>query len=58
MTSLVQIIQQTTRCGECHLQPGDRCDICGARQPDDLAQAVQRTDADNYTTTLTVVEER
>ncbi len=20
-------------CGECHLQPGERCDICGAKQP-------------------------
>lgn len=19
-------------CGECHLQPGERCDVCGARQ--------------------------
>ena len=22
--------QQKTPCGECHLQPGARCDICGA----------------------------
>lgn len=22
--------QQETPCGECHLQPGARCDICGA----------------------------
>jgi hypothetical protein len=20
-------------CGECHLQPGERCDICGASNP-------------------------
>ena len=23
--------RRTTPCGECHLQPGERCDICGAR---------------------------
>jgi hypothetical protein len=23
--------QQATPCGECHLQPGERCDVCGAR---------------------------
>jgi len=28
--SLGAIRQQTTPCGECHIQPGDRCDICGA----------------------------
>lgn len=22
-----------TPCGECHLRPGERCDICGAREP-------------------------
>jgi hypothetical protein len=22
-----------TPCGECHLQPGERCDICGAQRP-------------------------
>jgi hypothetical protein len=22
--------QKTTPCGECHLQPGERCDVCGA----------------------------
>jgi hypothetical protein len=27
-------------CGECHLQIGERCDICGARQPSDLAATV------------------
>ena len=21
-----------TPCGECHLRPGERCDICGARE--------------------------
>lgn len=20
-------------CGECHVQPGETCDICGAREP-------------------------
>ena len=24
--------QQQTPCGECHLQPGERCDVCGALQ--------------------------
>ena len=24
------IRQQATPCGECHLQPGERCDVCGA----------------------------
>lgn len=28
---LVQIGRRTEPCGECHLQPGERCDICGAR---------------------------
>lgn len=28
---LVEIRRRTTPCGECHLQPGERCDICGAR---------------------------
>jgi len=28
---LVEIGRRTTPCGECHLQPGERCDICGAR---------------------------
>lgn len=23
-------------CGECHLQPGERCDICSAYQPDEV----------------------
>jgi len=27
---LVQIGRRTEPCGECHLQPGERCDICGA----------------------------
>ncbi|MEY9718821.1 hypothetical protein [Sinorhizobium fredii] len=22
-------------CGECHIQPGETCDICGARNTDD-----------------------
>ena len=30
---LGEIRRQTTPCGECHLQPGERCDICGALQP-------------------------
>ncbi|WP_440466913.1 hypothetical protein ACKI1H_27185 [Pseudomonas sp. YH-1] len=25
--------QQSTPCNECHLQPGERCDICGAKAP-------------------------
>jgi hypothetical protein len=29
---LVEIGRCTTPCGECHLQPGERCDICGALQ--------------------------
>ena len=28
---LGEISRRTTPCGECHLQPGERCDICGAR---------------------------
>jgi hypothetical protein len=28
--SLVNIRQRETPCGECHLNPGERCDICGA----------------------------
>lgn len=24
--------RQSQPCGECHLQPGERCDICGAKQ--------------------------
>ena len=28
---LVEIGRRATPCGECHLQPGERCDICGAR---------------------------
>jgi hypothetical protein len=24
--------QRKQPCGECHLQPGERCDICGALQ--------------------------
>ncbi len=28
--ALGAIRQQTTPCGECHLQPGERCDACGA----------------------------
>ena len=28
---LVEIGRRTTPCGECHLQPGECCDICGAR---------------------------
>ena len=24
------ISPQVTPCGECHLQPGERCDVCGA----------------------------
>ena len=28
---LVEIRKKSTPCGECHLQPGERCDICGAR---------------------------
>lgn len=27
-----------TPCGECHLKPGERCDICGAREPTVSAQ--------------------
>jgi hypothetical protein len=27
---LVEIGRRTTPCGECHLQPAERCDICGA----------------------------
>ncbi len=30
-TPLVEIGRRTTPCGECHLQPGECCDICGAR---------------------------
>lgn len=26
-----QPVKQSTPCGECHLQPGERCDICGAK---------------------------
>lgn len=29
---LLQISRRSTPCGECHLQPGERCDICGAEQ--------------------------
>jgi hypothetical protein len=29
---LGEIRRQITPCGECHLQPGERCDICGALQ--------------------------
>jgi hypothetical protein len=29
---LVEIGRRATPCGECHLQPGERCDICGALQ--------------------------
>lgn len=25
-----------TPCGECHLMPGERCDICGVTAPDNL----------------------
>ena len=28
--ALATIRQQKTPCGECHLQPGERCDVCGA----------------------------
>ncbi len=28
--ALGAIRQQTTPCGECHLRPGERCDVCGA----------------------------
>ena len=28
---LVRIGRRTEPCGECHLQPGERCDVCGAR---------------------------
>lgn len=24
--------QQDKPCGECHLQPGERCDVCGAEE--------------------------
>lgn len=24
------IMKRTTPCGECHLQPGERCNVCGA----------------------------
>lgn len=24
-------------CGECRLQPGETCDICGAKEPDDVS---------------------
>ena len=27
---LVEIGRRATPCGECHLQPGERCDVCGA----------------------------
>lgn len=27
---LGEIGRRTTPCGECHLQPGERCDVCGA----------------------------
>lgn len=30
--ALGEIRQQKTPCGECHLQPGERCDVCGALQ--------------------------
>lgn len=25
--------RKTEACGECHLQPGERCDICGFNEP-------------------------
>lgn len=28
-----EIRRKATPCGECHLQPGERCDICGALAP-------------------------
>ena len=28
---LAQIGRRKEPCGECHLQPGERCDVCGAR---------------------------
>ena len=30
--ALGEIRQQKTPCGECHLRPGERCDVCGALQ--------------------------
>ena len=27
---LVEISRRVTPCGECHLQPSERCDVCGA----------------------------
>lgn len=29
---LVAMIERGKPCGECHLQPGERCDVCGALQ--------------------------
>lgn len=29
---LCRIGERKEPCGECHLQPGERCDVCGARQ--------------------------
>ena len=26
----IPIRQQKTPCGECHLKPGEKCDVCGA----------------------------
>lgn len=31
MEKLTTIGQRKEPCGECHLQPGERCDVCGAR---------------------------
>jgi hypothetical protein len=33
---LSPINRRSEPCGECHLQPGERCDICGAEQPEDV----------------------
>ncbi len=30
--------RQHVPCGKCHLQPGERCDICGAVEPDEQAK--------------------
>lgn len=41
-------------CGECHLKPGETCDICGAKEPErDIAWCIAeierlRTIVDHY----------
>ena len=31
--TLVKIGRRDVPCGECHINPGERCDVCGAQQP-------------------------